>query len=60
MTSDSIWPWAIKTKPVENGPGGYRKTGGDWKRFLVAVSHNNPYSLEDDQMGSYSRSRLNH
>lgn len=31
-----------------------------WKRFLVAVSQNNPYSQQDDKMRSLSRSRLSH
>ena len=31
-----------------------------WQRFLAAVSQDNPYSRQDDEMRSYSRSRLNH
>jgi cell division protein FtsN len=31
-----------------------------WQRFLAAVSQDNPYSPQDDEMRSYSRSRLNH
>jgi len=31
-----------------------------WQRFLAAVSQENPYSQQDDEMRSDSRSRLNH
>jgi uncharacterized protein DUF1566 len=31
-----------------------------WQRFLVAVSQDNPHSRQDDEMRTYSRSRLNH
>lgn len=31
-----------------------------WQRFLAAVSQDNPYRRQDDEMRSYSRSRLNH
>ena len=31
-----------------------------WQRFFAAVSQDNPYSRQDDEMRSYSRSRLNH
>jgi hypothetical protein len=31
-----------------------------WQRFLAAVSQDNPFSQDDDEMRSYSRSRLKH
>ena len=31
-----------------------------WQRFLAAVSQDNPYSRQDNEIRSYSRSRLNH
>ncbi len=31
-----------------------------WQRFLAAVSQDNPYSRQDDEMRSYSRLRLSH
>lgn len=31
-----------------------------WQRFLASVSQNNPYSRQDDEMRSYSRSRASH
>ena len=31
-----------------------------WQRFLAAVSQDNPYSRQDDEIRSYSHSRLNH
>jgi len=31
-----------------------------WERFLAAVTQDNPYSQQDDEMRSYSRSRLDY
>jgi len=31
-----------------------------WQRFLAAASQDNPYSRQDDEMRSYSRSRVSH
>ena len=31
-----------------------------WRRLLAAVSQDNPYSRQDDEMRSYSRSRVSH
>ncbi len=31
-----------------------------WQRFLTAVSQDNPYSLQDDEMRSYSKSHILH
>ena len=31
-----------------------------WQRLLAAVSQDNPYSRQDDEMRSYSRSRVSH